>query len=713
MHDAVIVSTARTPIGKAYRGAFNDTQAQALAAHAITHAVERAGIASEEIVDVVLGSALQQGSTHINVARQAAIGAGLPTSVPGMTVDRQCSSGLMALSIISGQVRDGEIAIGVAGGVESVSLVQTPKMNIDRLVDPWIEAQRPDIYMTMLETAEIVAARYGITRDAQDEYAVESHRRTAAAQAEGRFDAEIVPMASIMKVKDRETGDVSDRAVTLEADEGVRPQTNVEGLQALQPVFSDGQQISEGRFITAGNASQLSDGASALVVMRGAEAERRGLEPLGMLRGVAVAGCDPDEMGIGPVFAVPKLLEAHGLSVDDIDLWELNEAFASQVLYCRDRLGIDPDRFNVSGGAIAVGTLWHDGRKAAGHLLTRSPTRRQLGSFDGIGGGMGAAGLSRYTDGLAAGILRQMRSPGEVPMPRNLLLAISVILVGIIAFDLMGILVRMLGASYPVMQMAALRNLFGVIPSLLLLWHARQLVSLPRLNHPRFHLINLVRATSVVMAQFCFYTALTKIEFATAAALGFSGPIFITALSVPLLGHHIGTWRWGAVFVGFLGVVTILSPFNDGFSGYMVLPVMAAFCYAVSSILVRFYPPEIPSAAIQFGHQIATCLLASLALFLFVDPEPISSLADAGLFVIMGALGGIGVLSLAISYRLADPSSVSPFEYFGIPISFALGWIFFAEAPFGDLFPGIVFIVGAGIIIMMRERRRTKSGNQV
>ena len=295
MHDAVIVSTARTPIGKAYRGAFNDTQAQALAAHAISNAAMRAGIAGDEIGDVVLGAALQQGSTHMNVARQAAIRAGLPTSVPGMTVDRQCSSGLMALSIICGQVRHGEILTGIAGGVESISLVQTPKMNIDRLVDPWIELQRPDVYMTMLETAEIVATRYGVTRDAQDEYAVESHRRTAEAQAEGRFDAEIVPLASVMKVKDRETGAVSDKAVTLEADEGVRPQTTFEGLQALQPVFGDGQQISKGQFITAGNASQLSDGASALVVMQGAEAERRGLEPLGALRGVAVAGCDPDE----------------------------------------------------------------------------------------------------------------------------------------------------------------------------------------------------------------------------------------------------------------------------------------------------------------------------------------------------------------------------------------------------------------------------------
>ena len=355
--------------------------------------------------------------------------------------------------------------------------------------------------------------------------------------------------------------------------------------------------------------------------------------------------------------------------VDDIDLWELNEAFASRVLHCRDRLGIDPEKFNMSGGAIAFGHPYGmAGARLAGHLLVEAAGAAPASAWCRCASVAAWArrACSRYTDRAAAGIVYKTGCPGEVPMPRNLLLAITVILIGILAFDMMGILVRMLGGSYPVLQIAALRNLFGVIPSLLLLWHARQLSSLPNLNRPRFHLINLVRATSVVMAQFCFYTALTKIEFATAAALGFSGPIFITALSVPLLGHHIGRWRWGAVFVGFIGVVTILSPLMTDF-GYMVLPVMAAFCYAVSSILVRFYPPDMPSATIQFGHQVATCLLASLALFLFVDPQPITGVADAGLFVIMGALGGMAFSALPFPIGSPIPAASRPSNISAFP----------------------------------------------
>jgi len=394
--DVVIVSTARTPIGKAYRGAFNDTPAQTLAGHAIHHAVKRAGIEGAEVGDVILGAALQQGSTGGNIARQALLRAGLPTSVPGQSLDRQCSSGLMAISAIAGRIATGEIDVGVAGGVESISLVQNDKMNMFRAADPALMRDIPAIYMTMLETAEIVAERYGITREAQDEYAAESHRRTAQAQENGWMSAEIEPLASVMKVQDRETKEISDRSVTLMLDEGLRKQTTAESLAGLQPVFRNGQTVKDGKFITAGNASQLSDGAAALVLMDAKTAEQKGLSPLGRWRGVAVAGCDPDEMGIGPVFAIPKLLAQHGLSVDDIDIWELNEAFGSQVLYCRDHLGIDPEKYNVSGGAISIGHPYGmTGARAAGHLLIEGRRRgAKLGVVTMcVGGGMGAAGL--------------------------------------------------------------------------------------------------------------------------------------------------------------------------------------------------------------------------------------------------------------------------------------------------------------------------------
>ena len=396
MREAVIVSTARTPIGKAFRGAFNDTQAQEMAGHAIAEAVKRSKVSKEEIDDVIIGAAGQQGSQQGNIARQSLLRAGLPVSVAGMSLDRQCASGMMAIATAAKEITEDGMTITVGGGVESVSLVRNENFRMDRARDPWLEENIPSLYMTMIETAENVAKRYGISRESQDEYSLQSQMRTAKAQQNGYMDKEIVPLKSTMKYKDKETGEISSHNVCIEKDEGNRPSTTLEGLSALKPVFKDGIYLKEGEYITAGNASQLSDGASASVLMEAREAEKRNISPLGAYRGIAVAGCAPDEMGIGPIYAVPKLLKKHGLKIDDIDLWELNEAFASQVIYCRDKLGIPNELLNVNGGGISIGhPFGMSGARLVGHALIEGKRRnaKYVVCTMCIGGGMGAAGL--------------------------------------------------------------------------------------------------------------------------------------------------------------------------------------------------------------------------------------------------------------------------------------------------------------------------------
>jgi acetyl-CoA C-acetyltransferase len=396
MREAVIVSTARTGLAKSFRGGFNDTEAPAMGGHVVRAVVARAGIDPAEVDDCIFGAAAQQGTQAYNIGRLSGIAGGLPDTVAGMSIERQCSSGLMSIATAAKSIMCNEYDIAIAGGVESISLVQTKHKNAYRNVSKVVTAIDPTAYMPMLETAEVVSERYNISRQAQDVYSLQSQQRTAAAQASGVFDAEIVPMKTVRADFNKETKETIYTDAVVDRDDCNRPSTTLESLMALEPVFKDGQWVKEGKFITAGNSSQLSDGASACVVMDGKLASQRGLAPLGIYRGLAVAGCKSDEMGIGPVFAVPKLLKRHGLRVSDIDLWELNEAFACQVIYCRDQLGIDNEKLNVNGGSISIGhPFGMSGARMVGHALLEGRRRRAkyVVVTMCIGGGMGAAAL--------------------------------------------------------------------------------------------------------------------------------------------------------------------------------------------------------------------------------------------------------------------------------------------------------------------------------